>query len=152
MEGSNLTVVDLNTKDFLRQMGNCIQYGLPCLLQVCARGPRDIMVLNLGIGCRSPPSVSGGSLLFPISITLSYDGRLCLYHKVGACLPLGSRGSIELAFFDNLMLLPTVGRMMRGMLQTPVAYPQPFNDQPIRTPLRSNTGVTKGLGKEAYIC
>ncbi len=34
MEGSNLTVVDLNTKDFLRQMGNCIQYGLPCLLQV----------------------------------------------------------------------------------------------------------------------
>ena len=34
MEGSDLTVVDLNTKDFLRQMGNCIQYGLPCLLQV----------------------------------------------------------------------------------------------------------------------
>ena len=33
MEGTNLTVVDLNTKDFLRQMGNCIQYGLPCLLQ-----------------------------------------------------------------------------------------------------------------------
>eukprot|EP00752_Nemacystus_decipiens_P009956 g8879.t1 len=33
MEGKNLTVVDLNTKDFLRQMGNCIQYGLPCLLQ-----------------------------------------------------------------------------------------------------------------------
>lgn len=34
MEGSDLTVVDLNTKDFLRAMGNCIQYGLPCLLQV----------------------------------------------------------------------------------------------------------------------
>lgn len=34
MEGTDLTVVDLNTKDFLRQMGNCIQYGLPCLLQV----------------------------------------------------------------------------------------------------------------------
>lgn len=34
MEGKDLTVVDLNTKDFLRQMGNCIQYGLPCLLQV----------------------------------------------------------------------------------------------------------------------
>ncbi|CAB1114177.1 unnamed protein product [Ectocarpus sp. CCAP 1310/34] len=33
MEGSDLTVVDLNTKDMLRQMGNCIQYGLPCLLQ-----------------------------------------------------------------------------------------------------------------------
>ncbi|CAN0070814.1 unnamed protein product, partial [Sphacelaria rigidula] len=33
MEGSNLSVVDLNTKDFLRQMSNCIQYGLPCLLQ-----------------------------------------------------------------------------------------------------------------------
>lgn len=65
MEGSNLTVVDLNTKDFLRQMGNCIQYGLPCLLQVCARGPRVKMVLNLGNECHTHLAVNRGSLLFP---------------------------------------------------------------------------------------
>lgn len=34
MEGTKLTVVDLSAKDLLRQMGSCIQYGLPCLLQV----------------------------------------------------------------------------------------------------------------------
>lgn len=52
MEGSDLTVVDLNTKDFLRQMGNCIQYGLPCLLQVkavlyIAVGPCDRVSHNM---------------------------------------------------------------------------------------------------------
>lgn len=41
MEGSNLSVVDLNTNDFLRQMGNCIQYGLPCLLQVKGEDTRS---------------------------------------------------------------------------------------------------------------
>lgn len=48
MEGSNLSVVDLNTKDLLRQMGNCIQYGLPCLLQVTIyrRRHRDAPCIN----------------------------------------------------------------------------------------------------------
>jgi dynein heavy chain, axonemal len=33
MEGSKLRVIDLNMKDFLRQMGGCISFGQPCLLQ-----------------------------------------------------------------------------------------------------------------------
>lgn len=46
MEGNDLTVVDLNTKDFLRQMGNCIQYGLPCLLQVSTYRDRRFVALQ----------------------------------------------------------------------------------------------------------
>lgn len=51
MEGTKLTVVDLSAKDLLRQMGNCIQYGLPCLLQV-----------RLAVSCESVQPGQGTSI------------------------------------------------------------------------------------------